>query len=107
MKFLIVGLGNPGEQYLNTRHNIGFKVLEHVAKQANAFFIVEKYGDLCSFKYKGKHVFLLKPNTFMNLSGKAVNFWLKKEKILSHNLLIITDDINLSTRYFKNEEARI
>ena len=95
MKFLIVGLGNPGEQYLNTRHNIGFKVLEHVAKQADAFFTEEKYGDLCSFKYKGKHVFLLKPNTFMNLSGKAVSFWLKKEKILNQNLLIITDDINL------------
>ena len=95
MKFLIVGLGNPGEKYSNTRHNIGFMALDHVAKQADAFFISEKYGEKCSFKYKGKQIFLLKPNTFMNLSGKAVDFWLKKEKILNSHLLIISDDINL------------
>ena len=67
MKFLIVGLGNPGDQYLNTRHNIGFKALDHVEKQANAFFVSDKYGSVCNFKYKGKQVYLLKPNTFMNL----------------------------------------
>lgn len=95
MKFLIVGLGNPGVNYENTRHNIGFKALDHVSKQADALFVSAKYGDITSFKFKGKSVFLLKPNTYMNLSGGAVNYWLKKEKILSSNLLIVTDDLNL------------
>ena len=95
MKFLIVGLGNPGVNYENTRHNIGFKALDHVSKQADALFVSAKYGDITSFKYKGKSIFLLKPNTYMNLSGGAVNYWLKKEKILSSNLLIVTDDLNL------------
>lgn len=95
MKFLIVGLGNPGVNYENTRHNIGFKALDHVSKQTNALFVPAKYGDITSFKYKGKSIFLLKPNTYMNLSGGAVNYWLKKEKILSSNLLILTDDLNL------------
>ena len=95
MKFLIVGLGNPGLKYDNTRHNIGFKALDYVAKQTDALFVSSKYGKITSFKYKGKSVFLLKPNTYMNLSGGAVNYWLKKEKILSSNLLIVTDDLNL------------
>jgi PTH1 family peptidyl-tRNA hydrolase len=80
MKFLIVGLGNPGIKYQNTRHNIGFKALDCVAKHANAFFSINKYGDLTSFKFKGKSIFLLKPNTFMNLSGIAFNYWIKKIK---------------------------
>jgi PTH1 family peptidyl-tRNA hydrolase len=101
MKFLIVGLGNPGIKYQNTRHNIGFKALDCVAKHANAFFSINKYGDLTSFKFKGKSIFLLKPNTFMNLSGNAVNYWIKKEKIPLSNLLIITDDINLSFGTFR------
>ena len=96
MKFLIVGLGNPGVKYQNTRHNIGFKALEYVSKHANAFFSSVRYGELSSFKYKGKSIFLLKPNTYMNLSGNAVNYWMKKENIPLSNLLIITDDINLS-----------
>ena len=96
MKFLIVGLGNPGVKYQNTRHNIGFKALDYVSKHANAFFSLVRYGELSSFKYKGKSIFLLKPNTYMNLSGNAVNYWIKKENIPLTNLLIITDDINLS-----------
>ena len=96
MKFLIVGLGNPGVKYQNTRHNIGFKALDYVSKHANAFFNSVRYGELSSFKYKGKSIFLLKPNTYMNLSGNAVNYWIKKENIPLTNLLIITDDINLS-----------
>ena len=96
MKFLIVGLGNPGVKYQNTRHNIGFKALDYVSNHANAFFCSVRYGELSSFKYKGKSIFLLKPNTYMNLSGNAVNYWMKKENIPLSNLLIITDDINLS-----------
>jgi len=96
MKFLIVGLGNPGVKYQNTRHNIGFKALDYVSKHANAFFCSVRYGELSYFKYKGKSIFLLKPNTYMNLSGNAVNYWIKKENIPLSNLLIITDDINLS-----------
>lgn len=95
MKFLIVGLGNPGVKYENTRHNIGFKALDHVAKQANAFFSSVRYGETTSFKYKGKTIILLKPSTFMNLSGNALKYWLNKEKIPLQNTLIVTDDINL------------
>ena len=76
MKFLIVGLGNIGAKYESTRHNIGFKALDFVAEQSSAFFTEEKYGDVSSFKYKGKNIYLLKPNTFMNLSGLAVRYWL-------------------------------
>lgn len=101
MKFLIVGLGNPGVKYQNTRHNIGFKALDRVATHANAFFSTNKYGELTNFKYKGKSIFLLKPNTFMNLSGNAVNYWMKKENIPLSNILIITDDINLSFGVFR------
>ena len=101
MKFLIVGLGNPGSEYKNTRHNIGFKALDYVAKESDVFFISEKYGELSSFKYKAKSIFLLKPNTFMNLSGNAVHYWMKKENIPLSNLLIITDDINVSISVLK------
>ena len=96
MKFLIVGLGNPGSKYESTRHNIGFKALDYIAKQSSAFFISEKHGEVSSFKYKGKTIFLLKPNTFMNLSGTAVRYWLIKLKIDIKNLLVLTDDLNLS-----------
>ena len=95
MKFLIVGLGNIGAKYESTRHNIGFKTLDFVAEQSSAFFTEEKYGDICSFKYKGKNIYLLKPNTFMNLSGLAVRYWLTKLKIDVKNLLVVTDDLNL------------
>jgi PTH1 family peptidyl-tRNA hydrolase len=95
MKFLIVGLGNIGAKYETTRHNIGFKALDFVAEQSSAFFTEEKYGKISSFKYKGKNIFLLKPNTFMNLSGSAVRYWLTKLKIDVKNLLVISDDLNL------------
>lgn len=94
-KFLIVGLGNPGPKYHNTRHNIGFKILDFIAEQENVGFETKKLGDMSEFKFKGRTFILLKPNTFMNLSGKAVRYWLNKEKIALENSLIITDDLNL------------
>ena len=94
-KYLIVGLGNPGIKYRDTRHNIGFKVLDELAKDRGASFETEKLGDIARFRFKGRTFVLLKPNTFMNLSGKAVNYWLQKEKIEIHNSLCITDDLNL------------
>lgn len=95
MKYLIVGLGNPGEKYENTRHNIGFKVLDHFLKDLDDPWIVEKLGDVSKVKFKGRTLIFLKPSTFMNLSGKAVNFWMQKEKIGLENVLVITDDIAL------------
>lgn len=94
-KFLIVGLGNIGPKYTETRHNIGFKVVDAFAKANNTSFETDKLGDIARTKVKGKTVILLKPNTFMNLSGKAVRYWLQQEKILMENLLVITDDLNL------------
>lgn len=95
-KYLIVGLGNIGVEYINTRHNIGFKILDAFAQSEGVNFSTQKLGDVAELKIKGKTVFLLKPNTYMNLSGKAVNYWMEKEKIDKENLLIITDDLNLS-----------
>lgn len=95
MKYLIVGLGNPGEEYKNTRHNIGFKVLDKFADLSNTIFKKEKLADITSVKFKGRLLVLAKPNTFMNLSGKSVNYWMQKEKIPIENILIITDDIAL------------
>lgn len=94
-KFLIVGLGNIGAQYTNTRHNIGFKVLDALAKKEDLTFETQKLGDITTYKFKGRTFILLKPSTFMNLSGKAVLYWLTKEKIPLENLLVITDDLNL------------
>ena len=94
-KYLIVGLGNIGADYVRTRHNIGFKVIEKLAQLNDASFETKKLGDLASFKFKGRTFLLLKPNTYMNLSGKAVKYWLEKESIPHENLLIITDDLNL------------
>ena len=95
-KFLIVGLGNIGAEYVNTRHNIGFKVLDFLAKSEGLSFETVKLGSLAEYKFKGRTFFLLKPNTYMNLSGKAVKYWMEKENIEKENLLIITDDLNLS-----------
>ena len=95
-KFLIVGLGNIGEKYENTRHNIGFKILDYLAKDENLEFSTEKLGDITTYKLKGRTFILLKPNTYMNLSGKAIKYWLTKENIPLENLLVITDDLNLS-----------
>ena len=95
-KYLIVGLGNTGADYLNTRHNIGFKALNHFANTHNIEFENRKLGALANYKLKGRTFLLLKPNTFMNLSGKAIKYWLDKEKIPMANLLVVTDDLNLS-----------
>ena len=95
-KYLIVGLGNTGADYVNTRHNIGFKALNHLANTHNIEFENRKLGALANYKLKGRTFLLLKPNTFMNLSGKAIKYWLDKEKIPTANLLVITDDLNLS-----------
>ena len=95
MKYLIIGLGNPGYKYEETRHNIGFKVVEAFAKECEASFEVKKLGELAQAKYKGRQILLLKPNTFMNLSGKAVNYWMQTEKIPIENILVITDDLAL------------
>lgn len=94
-KFLIVGLGNIGAEYENTRHNIGFKILDHFAEKESLTFETQKLGDIITYKYKGKTLIFLKPSTYMNLSGKAVRYWLDKEKIPLENLLVITDDLNL------------
>ena len=94
-KFLIVGLGNIGAEYVNTRHNIGFKVVDHLAKQESVSFETVKLGSLAECKIKGRTLLLLKPNTYMNLSGKALQYWMEKEKIAKENVLVITDDLNL------------
>ena len=94
-KFLIVGLGNIGPKYENTRHNIGFKVVDAFAKAQQTPFETAKLGDVARTKVKGKTVILLKPNTYMNLSGKAIRYWMQQEKIPIENLLVITDDLNL------------
>jgi len=94
-KFLIIGLGNIGEKYKNTRHNVGFKILDTLAKNEKINFETKKLGDISRFRYKGRTFILLKPNTFMNLSGKAVKYWLQLEKIPLENILVVTDDLNL------------
>lgn len=94
-KFLIVGLGNIGPKYYNTRHNIGFRVLDFLAEKEGLTFESQKLGDLATYKFKGRTFLLLKPSTYMNLSGKAVNYWLQKEKVPLEHLLVITDDLNL------------
>ena len=95
-KFLIVGLGNIGSEYANTRHNIGFKILDYIANQEGISFQTVKLGEVAELKIKGRTILLLKPNTYMNLSGKAVKYWLEKENIEKENMLVITDDLNLS-----------
>ncbi len=95
-KFLIVGLGNIGEEYAETRHNIGFKVLDAFVSAEKSIFEPARLGDVAKVKIKGKSLLCLKPSTYMNLSGKAVKYWMDKEKVPLENVLIITDDINLS-----------
>ncbi|MEG2771301.1 MAG: aminoacyl-tRNA hydrolase, partial [Alistipes sp.] len=95
MKYLIVGLGNIGEEYAATRHNIGFNVLDALAEASNTLFTTARYGDVAEVKYKGRTLLLLKPSTYMNLSGKAVRYWLDAEKIARENLLVVVDDIAL------------
>ncbi len=100
-KFLIVGLGNIGPKYVNTRHNIGFKVLDFLTEKEDLTFESAKLGEVTTYKLKGRTFVLLKPNTFMNLSGKAVRYWLEKEKIPLENLLVVTDDLNLPFGTFR------
>ena len=93
--YLISGLGNPGDKYQNTRHNIGFQFLDCVSKEFEESFTTVKHGQTCKFNFKGKSITLLKPSTYVNLSGKAVRYWVNKEKIDIKNLLVISDDLNL------------
>ena len=95
MKYLIVGLGNVGAKYYNTRHNIGFKVLDALAEAKEVTFETDRLGDVAKVKHKGRTFILLKPSTFMNLSGKAVRYWMEKEKVKWENMLIVLDDLNL------------
>ncbi|NHF60640.1 aminoacyl-tRNA hydrolase [Flavobacteriaceae bacterium TP-CH-4] len=94
-KFLLVGLGNVGEEYAETRHNIGFKILDALATKEDFAFATAKLGEIGSFKIKGRSVLCLKPSTYMNRSGKALKYWMEKEKIPLENVLVLTDDINL------------
>jgi len=94
-KYLIVGLGNIGEEYKNTRHNIGFEILNKLVEKNETDWEVKKLADYSSFKKKGSQFLLIKPSTFMNKSGKAVRYWALKEKIPLQNILIITDDLHL------------
>lgn len=94
-KYLIVGLGNPGTEYASTRHNAGYMVLDAFARASNTIFSDRRYGFMAETSVKGRKLFLLKPTTFMNLSGNAVRFWLNKENIDESRLLVIVDDIAL------------
>ncbi len=95
MKYLITGLGNPGREYENTRHNVGFTILDALAGASNIVFEDRRYGYVASYPYKGRTFILLKPTTFMNLSGRAVNYWMKKEKIPLERILVVVDDVAL------------
>ncbi len=95
MKYLIAGLGNIGPEYENTRHNIGFMVVDRLAEEHEVTFAPGRYGDLVSFRKKGRIFHMLKPSTYMNRSGRPVLYWLKKEKIPLENLLVIADDVAL------------
>jgi len=95
MKYLIVGLGNVGSEYQDTRHNIGFTILDALARASNVFFEDKRYGFVTQVKLKGRTLVLLKPATFMNLSGHALRYWMQKEKIEIENVLVIVDDVAL------------
>lgn len=95
MKFLIIGLGNPGVKYENTRHNIGFEILNRLASLDDASFVSKRHADVSEIKFKGRKLVLVKPTTFMNLSGKAIQYWMTSTKVKLENVLVITDDISL------------
>ena len=95
MKFLITGLGNPGAEYELTRHNVGFLVLDQLADKQGASFEIDRLAEKAEFKHKGRTIHLIKPTTFMNLSGKAIAYWLQELKIEKENLLVVVDDIAL------------
>jgi peptidyl-tRNA hydrolase, PTH1 family len=100
-KFLIAGLGNIGAEYAKTRHNIGFQILDFFAQKEGLTFQTARLGDIAEFKIKGRTLVLLKPGTYMNLSGKAIQYWLEKENIPLENLLVLTDDLNLPFGTFR------
>jgi len=100
-KYLIVGLGNPGAEYERTRHNTGWMVLDAFAKASNAVFEDRRYGFVAETSVKGRKVFLLKPTTYMNLSGNAVRYWLNKENIDQQRLLVVSDDVALPLGAFR------
>lgn len=95
MKYLIIGLGNIGDEYIHTRHNIGFEVVEAIAIEKKANWKIEKLGAVSRVKHRGRTIVLLKPSTYMNKSGKAIQYWMQKEKIKIENILVIVDDLNL------------
>lgn len=95
MKYLIVGLGNIGEEYRGTRHNIGFMILDAMAMASNISFTTQRYGDVATCRVKNKQLVLLKPSTYMNLSGEAVRYWAQREKIPVDHILILVDDLAL------------
>ncbi len=95
MNYLVVGLGNIGAEYAHTRHNMGFMILDAWAQASNVLFSTERYGSVAEVSFKGRHFFLLKPSTYMNLSGNAVRYWLQKLNLPLENLLVVSDDLNL------------
>ncbi len=95
MKYLVAGLGNPGPEYANSRHNIGFLTVEALARFFETGFVQERYADVARFRHKGRAFTLIKPQTFMNLSGKAVRYWMEKEGVAADGVLVITDDLAL------------
>lgn len=94
-KFLIAGLGNIGEEYSETRHNIGFKIADELAASGNVKFSGARYADVAELKHKGKQLVIIKPNTYMNLSGKALNYWMQAEKIPVENIMVLVDELAL------------
>lgn len=95
MKYLIIGLGNPGADYEETRHNVGFRVVDTIAEAHEGKFSSERHGSVSTVRFKGRTLILLKPSTFMNLSGKALRYWMEAEKIPAERILVIADDINI------------
>jgi PTH1 family peptidyl-tRNA hydrolase len=95
MKYLVIGLGNPGDKYEETRHNIGFKVIEKLVKSLDGNFSSDRHVEISEVKFKGRILVCIKPTTFMNLSGKAVSYWMQQHKIKLENVLVVTDDIAL------------
>ena len=95
MKYLVAGLGNIGGEYDNTRHNIGFDVVDYLAESKDGKWKTETLGDVCEIKHKGRTIILLKPSTYMNRSGKSINHWMTKKKITKDNLMVVVDDLHL------------
>lgn len=108
MDYLVAGLGNIGEEYASTRHNMGFMVLDAWCQASNTVFSTMRYGDIAEVSFKGRRFTLLKPSTYMNLSGNAVRYWMEKTKLPIENLIVVCDDLNLpfgTTRMRKNGSA--